>query len=147
VRDETRERQTAKHEIGAQYVQDDARRAGFRVVRLEDPFTERRHDGGSNDIEWLMVLTPARDRAAAPAANPRDPEKDAAWRSPDLRISVEEFKALWASDAVLVLDVRDPESYRRGHLPGAILRTAEELATGGAERLRGETRPIVTYCS
>jgi predicted methyltransferase len=146
-RDETRERQTDSHEIGAQYVQEDARRAGFRVVRLEDPFTTRQ-EGSNRDEEWLLVLAPAPDRAAAPAGDDRDRAKaDAEWKSPELRISVEAFKALYETDAVLVLDVRDPGSYRRGHLPGAILMTGEELHKEGAARLRGETRPIVTYCS
>ena len=47
-----------------------------------------------------------------------------------------------------VLDVRDPVSYRQGHLPGALLMTPEELSTPeGAAKLKGEKRLIVAYCS
>ena len=49
---------------------------------------------------------------------------------------------------VAVLDVRDPQSYRQGHLPGAVLMTPEELSTeAGVAKLRGERRLIVAYCS
>ena len=58
-----------------------------------------------------------------------------------------EFTKLPPSE-VLLLDVRDPQSYRRGHLPGAVLMTPEELATPqGQATLRGEARLIVAYCS
>jgi rhodanese-related sulfurtransferase len=61
---------------------------------------------------------------------------------------VDEFKKLLAASAVVVVDVRDDESYKAGHIPGAILVTGEDVAEGnGAERLRNERRPIVTYCS
>ena len=70
------------------------------------------------------------------------------WKAPELRISVDEFKRLEAKREVLVVDVRDPQSYRQGHLPGAILMTPEALATdAGREKLKGERRTIVTYCS
>jgi predicted methyltransferase len=143
-RDQTRAAQTKSHEIGAEHVQNDARDAGFRVVRLEDPFTTR-HSG--RDDEWLMVLIPAPKAAPAtetpaPAGDRQEPE----WKAPALRIGVDEFKALWAKGEVLVLDVRDPEMYRRGHLPGAILAMPDSLEARAAE-LRAEKRPIVTYCS
>ena len=70
------------------------------------------------------------------------------WKAPELRISVEEFKRQGAAGNVIVLDVRDPDSYRQGHLPGAVLMTPEELATdAGVARLRDERRLIVAYCS
>jgi SAM-dependent methyltransferase len=148
-RDLARDRQTRSHEIGAEHVMADARAAGFRVARLEDPFTTRQ-----DDVEWLMVLQPVAT-AGTPAADaaPADSATAAAaqvardeWKSPDLRIGVEEFKRLAAAGDVLVLDVRDPQSYREGHLPGAILAMPDTLEARAAE-LRNEKRPIVTYCS
>ena len=144
-RGRSREDQVSSHEIDAEYVQQEGREAGFRVARLEDPFTKR-HSG--RDEEWLLVLTPA---SAAPAATTEPPaldRKSDEWKSPDLRIPVDEFKRLAAEGKVLVVDVRDQDSYLDGHLPGAILLPLEEIVDGkGAERLRGEPRVIVTYCS
>lgn len=131
-----REEQTRNHEIGIEHVMQDAREAGFAGVQVQDPFTKRSNGHGD---EWLLVLTPA----AAPAepAAPND------WKSPSLRITPEDFKRLGSND-VLVLDVRDPESYRQGHLPGAVLMTPEELSKPeAAVRLASEKRRIITYCS
>ena len=50
---------------------------------------------------------------------------------------------LQAKGEMLVLDVRDAESYRRGHLPGAVLMPLETVESHAAE-LRTEKRPIVT---
>ena len=36
------------------------------------------------------------------------------------RISIDEVKALMAKNAVLLIDVRDPQSFAKGHMPGAI---------------------------
>lgn len=138
-RDRRREDQTRNHEIGAEYVREDARAAGFTEVALHDPFTIRPHN---KDEEWMLVLTPE------PAGAQVFSSKNDDWKAPELRISVEEFKRQWAAGNVLVLDVRDPQSYREGHLPGAILMTPEELSTEpGVAKLRGEKRLIVAYCS
>lgn len=156
-RDVPRDEQTRSHEIGAEHVQQDAREAGFRVVRLEDPFITRRGQGPEgDDEEWLLVLRPAASPAPAPTAaspsegnrQPATGEEDAKaeWKSPALRITVEEFKQLQAKRGVFVLDVRDAESYRVGHLPGAILMPLETVEARAAE-LRREKKPIVTYCS
>ena len=65
---------------------------------------------------------------------------------PQTRIPFEEFKKLYDQDAVLVLDVRAAESYRNGHIPGAIsLPLAEVLAK--VEDLKKEKRAIVAYCA
>ena len=99
----------------------------------------------------MLVLTPA----AAAVTTPRSAgaasvfsSKDDAWKAPELRIGVDDFKRQAAAGNVLVLDVRDPQSYRQGHLPGAVLMTPEELSTeAGVAKLRGERRLIVAYCS
>ncbi|MGE5360186.1 MAG: rhodanese-like domain-containing protein [Bacteroidales bacterium] len=62
------------------------------------------------------------------------------------RISLPEFKALLAHGNVLVLDVRDADSYKAGHLPGAVLLPLAEIGQHIAE-LKAEKRPIVTYCA
>ena len=60
-RDAARDVQTRQHEIGAEFVQQDAHAAGFRVVRLEDPFADR----PSGDTEYMLVLVPGAPLGAA----------------------------------------------------------------------------------
>ena len=143
-----REDQTRNHEIGADFVRVDAQAAGFTEVALHDPFTTRPHN---KEEEWMLVLTPAAAAVTTPrSAGPASvfSSKDDAWKAPELRIGVDDFKRQAAAGNVLVLDVRDPQSYRQGHLPGAVLMTPEELSTeAGVAKLRGERRLIVAYCS
>jgi 3-mercaptopyruvate sulfurtransferase SseA len=62
------------------------------------------------------------------------------------RMGLEEFKKGVDEDKLLVIDVRAAESYRAGHIPGAInvpLATlSDELA-----RLKASKKPIVAYCA
>ena len=144
-----REDQTRNHEIGADFVRADAQAAGFTEVALHDPFTMRPND---KEEEWMLVLTPA--VAAVTTQGPTGgvasvfSSKNEAWKAPELRIGVDDFKRQAAAGNVLVLDVRDPQSYQQGHLPGAVLMTPEELSTeAGVAKLRGERRLLVAYCS
>ncbi len=47
-------------------------------------------------------------------------------------------------DEVLILDVRTPEGYRAGHLPGAVNIPFEELPTRAKEL--SKQKEIITYC-
>lgn len=74
----------------------------------------------------------------------------ARWQADDPadapRITYDEFAALHGSGAVLVVDVREPQFFEMGHIPGAVsipLATIRERAAG----LAGDGRPIVTYCA
>lgn len=51
-------------------------------------------------------------------------------------------------DASLFLDVREPEEFARGHLPGAINipRGMLEFAISGNPALQDLARPVVVYC-
>lgn len=132
LRDAPRAQQTPKHVIGSDHVVRELREAGFTIASLQDPFIQR----GSIDEEWLVV-------ARAPAAA-QDPV--AQRLSQRTRIHLDEFKALYDNADVLVLDVRDPESYREGHIPGALLLTEDKFAQH-LDMLRAEPRLIVAYCS
>jgi 3-mercaptopyruvate sulfurtransferase SseA len=62
------------------------------------------------------------------------------------RIALADFKKELDQDKVLVVDVRALETYKAGHIPGAInvpLSTWSEHL----ERLKASRKPIVTYCS
>jgi len=63
-------------------------------------------------------------------------------------MSIDEFKALATSRDVLVIDARDEEMYRAGHLPGAVLMLVEDMVMPEAlAKLKAEPRPIVAYCT
>lgn len=62
------------------------------------------------------------------------------------RISIDELKALMEKNAVLVLDVRTPEDYAKGHIPGAVNVDFTQVFQQ-AEKFKGETRTIVAYCA
>ncbi len=86
---------------------------------------------------WVMTAVPCAAQAANTGA-------DDLARAP--RISLAAFKQLLSRGDVLVLDVRDAESYKNGHIPGARSLPLADLGAHAAE-LRGEKRPIVAYCA
>lgn len=51
----TREEQERKHEIGLKFVLEDLKNAGFKILKKEDLFADRRKEKG--DIMWLVVAT------------------------------------------------------------------------------------------
>ena len=62
------------------------------------------------------------------------------------RLTIDELKVLMAQNAVLVLDVRDPESFAKGRIPGAVNVDYTQVLKQ-AERFAGEKRTIVAYCA
>jgi rhodanese-related sulfurtransferase/predicted methyltransferase len=141
-RDATRETQTRNHEISPDFVQKDARAAGFSIAGFEDPFSNQ-HGHGS---EYMLVLTPASAAPALPADHVHEDVPVDALASASLRISPEEFAGLYTSAQVIVLDVRDADSYEAGRIPGARLAPMSALR-GMLSELQKSTLPIVTYCS
>ena len=62
------------------------------------------------------------------------------------RISIDELKPLVEQRSVLVLDVRRPDEFVQGHIPGAVNLDSTLVAAQGS-RFKAETRPIVAYCA
>lgn len=66
--------------------------------------------------------------------------------SPKLRIAWEEFKPLYDANNAVVVDVRDADSFRSGHIP-----EARSIPLGDIEKrvseLKKLKKPIVTYCA
>ena len=144
-REKSRDEQTRNHEIAIQFVQQETKEAGFVQVSMQDPFTVRTQGQGHHDQMWMLVVRPG--TVASAAADAWKASKTLNWEAPALRITPDAFKRLAPHD-VLVLDVRDAQMFRNGHLPGAVLMTIEEIGTPeGIAKLRNETRRIVTYCS
>jgi ArsR family transcriptional regulator len=62
------------------------------------------------------------------------------------RISQADFKKALAAGEVLVLDVRDAQSYAMGHIPGAINVPLSDLQKKAPE-LKAAKKTIVAYCA
>jgi hypothetical protein len=62
------------------------------------------------------------------------------------RMPLAEFKRLFDAGQVVVLDVRGTASWRDGRVPGAVAVPLDTVGRRAAE-WKGETRPVVTYCS
>ncbi|NLE72594.1 MAG: rhodanese-like domain-containing protein [Actinomycetales bacterium] len=78
----------------------------------------------------------------APDGAPGDAATSPAAVTPGDRLSPEELADLAAADGVVVLDVRTPEEYAQGHLPGAVnLDVSAPDFAGRAARLD----PAATY--
>ena len=140
----SRAEQTKAHEIAPELVLGEARRAGFRIVGLQDPFTSR-----GRNLEWLLALQPndtagAITTSSGSAPGPATASAEAA--DPALRITQEEFKQLLSAGAVTVVDVRDAAAFAAGHIPGALSVPLDSVEQAG-ERLRQLGKPVVTYCS
>ena len=62
------------------------------------------------------------------------------------RITIGELKVLMEQKSVLVIDVRDPESFAKGRIPGSVNVDYTQVLKQ-ADRFAGEPRTIVAYCA
>lgn len=62
------------------------------------------------------------------------------------RITIDELKTLMAEKNVVILDVREPGSFAKGRIPGAINIDYTQILAKGAQ-FAGEKRTIVAYCA
>ncbi len=62
------------------------------------------------------------------------------------KISPEEAKLMMGHDHVLVVDVRRPEEYKEGHIPGAVLVTNETIGTTLPKELPDKKATLLVYC-
>jgi predicted sulfurtransferase len=69
------------------------------------------------------------------------------------RISQQDFKKLLAAKNVVVVDTRNPDEFRLGHMAGALLLPLEGRPTWADEyesvvkQLIATKKPVVTYCA
>jgi phage shock protein E len=62
------------------------------------------------------------------------------------KVTIDEVKALMAKNAVILVDVRDPQSFAAGHIPGA-LNVPFDFIPNHVEAWKKDPRLIVTYCA
>jgi len=70
-----------------------------------------------------------------------------AWKRHAVRLSPEEAEKIRraVADGAVVLDVRTPTEFQRGHLDGAMNVPLDDLMQG-AGRIGRKNRPVVVYC-
>lgn len=66
--------------------------------------------------------------------------------SPRLRIEWAEFKKLYDAGKIVVVDVRGPDAFEAGHIPGARSIPLDEVESRTTE-LKALGKPIVFYCA
>ncbi|HXG59046.1 MAG TPA: rhodanese-like domain-containing protein [Thermoanaerobaculia bacterium] len=91
---------------------------------------------------WAATRS-ARKSDLPPAVTRPDSEEQAISAVP--RIGVADAKAWIASGSVVVIDVRDAESYLHAHIPGALHIPLSRLE--GEIPYLQRSRPILTYCT
>jgi ubiquinone/menaquinone biosynthesis C-methylase UbiE len=154
---ESRQRQTKSHALSPSYAEQELRAAGFFVTALRDPFVS-----DEREEQWLMVAQPGRSRGAgrqsagpshpepngsnADAVTPDQPGTEVELASAELRVSEQQLVALLQAGTVVMLDIRGPDAYETGHIPGARLTPLLDLPDHLAE-LRRQARPFVAYCT
>ncbi|GAB1578754.1 ArsR/SmtB family transcription factor [Bordetella petrii] len=117
------------------------RRAGLVQTRRDGKRVLYRLGGGP----VANVLAALRDFAAYQHAEIQALAADSLHRPERLEgVAIEELLGRMAEGEVVLLDVRPPDEYALGHLPGAINIPAEELAQRLGELPPG--RDIVAYC-
>ncbi|HEY2934000.1 MAG TPA: rhodanese-like domain-containing protein [Acidobacteriota bacterium] len=88
--------------------------------------------------------TPTGGRAPLPQeVFSKQPNPDELASAP--RVSLADLKKLIDSSKVVIVDVRGLDSYKTGHIPGAISVPLIDIPTRGKE-LAGK-KTVVTYCS
>jgi rhodanese-related sulfurtransferase len=64
------------------------------------------------------------------------------------RMTIVDFAVLQARRGALVIDVRNPDSFTAGHIPGAVNVPVDNVSTRVRDIVsRAKGRPVVTYCS
>jgi len=62
------------------------------------------------------------------------------------RISIDETKALMAKKQVVLVDVRDPQAFAEGHIPGAINVPFDHIPNH-IDAWKADKRMLVVYCA
>lgn len=62
------------------------------------------------------------------------------------KIPQEKAKEMMDKESVTILDVRTPEEFRSGHIPGAICIPNETIGTEEIPQLPDKDRTILVYC-
>jgi 3-mercaptopyruvate sulfurtransferase SseA len=95
-------------------------------------------------LRVLVAVAAAVVAASVPGARAASQAPDRTASVP--RMTMDEFKKRLAAGDVVVVDVRGLESYKAGHIPGAISVPLDKVQEK-AQELKTYKKPIVTYCA
>lgn len=92
----------------------------------------------------LLLLTACNASTRTPSSPPAEAASEA-MTTPD-EVDVVEFNSVWQTGEGVFLDVRTPEEFSAGHVPGAVLLPVAELSAdlSKAEAWRDQT--VYVYC-
>ena len=62
------------------------------------------------------------------------------------RVTIDDVKVLMAKKQVILIDVRDPQSFAEGHIPGAV-NVPFDLLPDHVDEWKKDKRLLVTYCA
>ena len=62
------------------------------------------------------------------------------------RITAREAKAMMDKGGVTIVDVRRPDEYSAGHIPGAVLVTLQTIETDAPAVLKDKKEVLLVYC-
>lgn len=141
LRDASRANQTRRHEIGPQYVQDDLRQAGYRIVRFEEEFTRRPY----GETEWIIVAVPDAGQSSDTEPPPRAADVED-WEAASIRIGVEAARRLFESGKAVFIDVRNRPMFEGGRIVGAKLVPLPKVESEISGLVKLGKR-LIMYCS
>ena len=94
-------------------------------------------------LGYVIVVLLITASVCNPKPRQSNPQDDTA--SPGLRMNFDEFKKLFDTNKVLILDVNSLEEYTAGHIPGAVSMPLDALDQH-IDELKKQSKAIVTYC-
>ena len=109
-------------------------------------------------LALAIGLTACAPQAPAPTATPAatiTPEASPAATQEAAEAPKAEYRQLTAEqakarmdsgDEVIILDVRTPEEYAQGHIPGAVLLPVSNITSDALELLPDKSAEILVYC-
>jgi 3-mercaptopyruvate sulfurtransferase SseA len=101
---------------------------------------------GDHMVRFTGLLLAAVALAAVARATPLATQQ--ATPDPVQRISMAEFRKLQAENKVLVIDVRDAQSFSLGHIPGSrSIPLGSLLEPAHVAELKATRKQIVLYCA
>jgi hypothetical protein len=102
----------------------------------------------SPPVPASSTTTPPPGRAAQPNAQPAGGHDHATHELEEKmpRVIPEELNRLLAAGQAVVIDVRSPEEYRQGHIPGAINLPIPQIEAGNYPGLPRDKR-LISYCA
>lgn len=97
-------------------------------------------------LALVISLTACAPKASAPAAAPTASSAEAIKAEYHQLTAAQAKARMDSGDEVIILDVRTPEEYAQGHIPGAVLLPVTSIGSDTAKLLPDKDAEILIYC-